>query len=63
MAVEKDYTMYGTKIKNLETKEIGLLLYTWVNQFADGSIDFASCVDKNGKKYNIAFDKIQPLEV
>ncbi len=60
--IEKNYTLFGTKVKNLTTNEIGLLLYTWVNQYADVSVDFATCVDKNGKKYNIELDKIQPIE-
>lgn len=60
--VEKNHALFGTKIKNTETNEMGLLIYTWVNQFADGKVDFATCVDMNGKKYNIALDKIQPLE-
>lgn len=62
MSIEKDYTLFGTKTKNLKTNELGLVLYTWVNKFADRSIDFATCVDKNGKKYNIALDEIQPIE-
>ena len=26
---EKDYQLYGTKILNLKTKEVGLLIYIW----------------------------------
>ena len=37
--MEKDYTMFGTKVFNKNTKEVGLLLYTWKNVFADGIID------------------------
>lgn len=59
---EKNHTLFGTKIKNLKNNEIGLVIYTWVNQYADGSVDFATCVDKNGKKYNIALNEIQPVE-
>lgn len=54
--------LFGTKIKNLKTNDIGLLIYTWDNQFADGDVPFATCVDKEGKKYNIAMDEITPLE-
>ena len=32
---------YGTKILNLKTQEIGLLICTWKNKFADGEVDFA----------------------
>lgn len=60
--IEKNHTLFGTKIKNLKTGEIGLLIYTWVNQYADGPVDFATCVDKNGKRYNIALDEIQPVK-
>jgi len=47
--VEKDYMLYGTKILNLKTQEIGLLICLWGNKFADKTVDFATCVDKNGK--------------
>lgn len=62
MSIEKDHTLFGTKIKNLETNETGLVIYTWVNKFADGDVDFATCVDKNGKKYNVKLDNIQVIE-
>lgn len=58
----KDRTMFGTKILNNKTNEIGLLLYTWDNTFADGVVPFATCVDKNGKKYNIEMNFITPNE-
>ena len=54
---------FGTKIKNTQTNEIGLLIKTWVNKFADGDVDFATCVDTNGKRYNIRLDDIIPMEV
>ena len=60
--MEKDYLLFGRKIKNLKTNEIGLLLYTWVNVYADGKVPFATCVDKNGKRYNVEMDYIAPLE-
>lgn len=53
---------FGTKIFNSKTKEIGLLIKTWKNQYADKAVDFATCVDKNGKKYNIELDFITPIE-
>ncbi len=46
---EKDYKLYGTKILNLKTQEIGLLICIWKNQFADKTVDFATYVDKTGK--------------
>lgn len=58
----QDRTMFGTKILNNKTNEIGLLLYTWDNTFADKDVPFATCVDKNGKKYNIEMDFITPIE-
>ena len=60
--IEKDLTLYGTKILNLKTQEIGLLICTWVNKFADGDVDFATCVDKNGKRYNTKLDNIRGFE-
>lgn len=56
---EKDYQLYGTKILNLKTEEIGLLICIWKNQFADGEVDFATCVNKPGKIYNIELDNIK----
>ncbi len=58
----QDRTMFGTKILNNKTNEIGLLLYTWDNTFADKDVPFATCVDENGKKYNIEMDNISPIE-
>lgn len=54
--------LYGTKIFNRKTGEIGLLIKTWKNEFADGSLWFATCVDKRGEKYHIELDDIVPLE-
>ena len=57
--IEKDYRLYGTKIINLKTQKIGLLICLWANRFADGDVDFATCVDKEGKRYNIELDNIR----
>ena len=57
-----DRTLFGTKVLNLETKNLGIVLYTWTNVYADGNIPFATCVDENGKKYNISMDDIQIIE-
>lgn len=54
--------LYGTKIFNRKTGEIGLLIKTWENEFADGSLWFATCVNKEGKKYHIELDNIVPLD-
>ena len=54
--------LYGTKILNLKTQEIGLLICLWENKFADKTVDFATCVDKNGKRYNIELDNIRGFE-
>ena len=37
----KDYQLYGTKILNLKTQEIGLLICLWENKFADKTVDFS----------------------
>lgn len=60
--VEKDYTLYVTKILNLKTQEIGLLICIWQNKFADKIVDFATCVDRTGKLYNIELDDIRGFE-
>ena len=60
--LNKDYKLYGTKILNLKTQEIGLLICLWTNKFADGNVDFATCVDKKGKRYNIELDNIRGVE-
>lgn len=56
----KNYQLYGTKIQNLKTQEIGLLICIWENKFADA--EFATCVDKHGKSYNIELDNIREFE-
>ena len=94
--LEKDYQLYGTKILNLKTKQVGLLICIWKNKFADAEVDylgflphsqsfafmpcdivssicslsgrcrteirFATCVDKQGKHYNIELDNIEVLD-
>lgn len=58
----KDNTLFGTKILNNTTNEIGLIIYTWTNVYADGEVPFATCVDSNGKRYNTPMDNITPIE-
>lgn len=62
MTMEKDRTLFGTKIFNHETKKQGILLYTWTNIYADAEVPFATCVDEDGRKYNIDMDLITPVE-
>lgn len=59
---EKDYQLYGTKILNLKTQKIGLLICLWKNKFADKTVDLATCVDKTSKRYNIELDNIRGFE-
>ena len=59
---EKDYKLYGTKILNLKTQEIGLLICLCENKFTDKTVDFATCVDKTGRRYNIELDNIRGFE-
>ncbi len=59
---EKDYTLYGTQVLNLKTQEIGLLICVWKNRFADKTVDFATCINKQGKRYNIELEEVTPLE-
>ena len=54
--------LFGAKVYNKKTNEYGLLIYTWTNTFADGDVEYATCVDMNGKKYNIELDNITPIE-
>ena len=37
--VEKDYMLYGPKILNIKTQEIGLLICLWKNKFSDKTIE------------------------
>lgn len=53
---------FETKILNRKTNKIGLLIKTWLNEFADENIWFATCVDQKGKRYNIELDEITPIE-
>lgn len=60
--LNKDYRLYGTKILNQKTKEVGLLICIWKNKFADAEVDYATCVDRQGKRYNIELDNIKVLD-
>lgn len=62
MTIEKDRTMFGTKVLNHKTKKQGILLYTWTNIYADAEVPFATCVDEDGRKYNIDMDSITTIE-
>lgn len=55
---EKIYQNYWC----LKTQEIDLLICIWKNKFADKIVDFATCVDKTGKRYNIELDDIRRFE-
>ena len=59
---EKDYQLFGTRILNLKTKEVGLLICIWKNKFADAEVDYATCVNQQGKCYNIELDNIEVLD-
>ena len=59
---EKDYQLFGTKILNLKTQKIGLLICIWKNRFTDKTVNFATCVDRTGKRYNIELDNIEVLD-
>ena len=58
---EKSYLLFGTKIFNHTTKEIGLLISTGVNEFSNGKVDFATCVDKRGKRYKTPLENIKVI--
>ena len=60
--LNKDYRLYGTIILNQKTKEVGLLICIWKNKFADAEVDYATCVDRQGKRYNIELDNIEVLD-
>lgn len=53
---------FGTKILNHQTGEIGLLIKTWLNSYADKKVWFATCIDTKGKKYFIELDRISPID-
>ena len=60
--MEKDYTLFGQKAVNAQTDEIGLVLYTWKNVFADAIIDMAAWVNQKGKLCQLRLDDIVPVE-
>ena len=59
---DKDYMLYGTKILNLKTEEIGLHICLWENKYAEKTVDFGTCVDKTDKQYNFELDNIRGFE-
>lgn len=60
--MEKDYTLFGQKTTNCQTDEIGLVLYTWKNVYADATIDMAAWVNQNGKVFQLYLDNLTPIE-
>lgn len=61
----KEITMdvaFGTKIRNTKTGEIGLLIKTYLNEFADKNVMYAVWVDVNGKRKCDELDNLKPLE-
>ena len=58
----KRLSIIRNKDFKLKTQEIGLLICIWENRFADREIDYATCVDKTGKRYNIELDNIRGFE-
>ena len=58
--IEKDYHLYGIKVLNLKTQEIGLLICTWKNRFADAEID---CLGFLPRSQSFAFGAVlQPAQ-
>ena len=60
--MEKDYTLFGQKATNCQTDEIGLVLYTWKNVYADATIDMAALVNQKGKIFQLYLDNLTPIE-
>lgn len=63
--LRKEITMdvaFGTKIRNTKTGEIGLLIKTYLNEFADKNVMYAVWVDVNGKRKCDELDNLKPLE-
>lgn len=53
---------FGTKIINTKTGETGLLIKTYLNEFADKNVMYAIWVDVNGKRKYEELDNLHPLE-
>lgn len=53
---------FGTRIRNTKTGEIGLLIKTYLNKFADKSVMYAVWVDVNGKRKYEELDNLRPLD-
>lgn len=63
---EDEYSLYGTMIYNYQKQSIGILIKTWDNAFWSEEglkyYPFATCVDREGKRYNASIDDITPLD-
>lgn len=64
--VAYDKNLYGTKVYDYEKKSIALIIKVWKNTFSGSNgkeyIDFATCVDYNGKKYETALSNLSVIE-
>lgn len=45
--------------KDFKFKNTRNRICIWKNKFADEEVDFATCVDKQDKRYNIELDNIR----
>ncbi len=53
---------FGTKIRNIRTGELGLLIRTYLNKFADDSVMYAVWVDQKGKRKCDELDNLKPVD-
>ena len=51
-------SQFGKKIINTKTGQLGLIIKTWNNVFADATIPFVTWVDIKGKRHNSPMKEI-----
>ncbi len=61
LEVEKNPVLFGTRVYNIITDKVQIVLYTYKNKNRIHQ-DYAVCLDVNQKKHRIGMDYIKPIE-
>lgn len=51
-------SIFGTKIMNVKSGQLGLMIKTWTNYYADATIPFGTWVDTKGKRHDSPIDDL-----
>lgn len=65
-AVAYDKFLYGIKVYDYNKKSLATIISTWTNTFSNEKgpvyVQYATCVDYSGEKYNTEFENLRPYD-